>query len=82
MRRLTPEMLVYLTLLTIEHGTSSEDIWGPMGPVATILKGVEQADRRSVCLDLLDEKRDILNDLLRLYEPDRSRSPDVGAQQG
>lgn len=86
MRRLTPEMLVYMTLLMIECGDGKtgdgrESFWGPMGPVATILKGVEPAERRSVSLNLLDEKRDILSDLLRVYEPGRGRKPDVETQQ-
>jgi hypothetical protein len=85
MHRVTPEMLVYTTLWLIERGVGrvgddQDSFPGPMRPVATILEGIEQAERRSACLNLLDGQRDILNNLLRLYESGRGPRPEVGAQ--
>jgi hypothetical protein len=68
-RRVTPEMLVYTTLVMMEHGSSSESLWGPLGQVARILEGAGQAERRSMCWELLRERKTVLRDLLRLYTP-------------
>src|SRR5271166_5386612 len=38
MRRITPEMLVYVTLIMMEHGSSPESFWGPLRHVERILE--------------------------------------------
>lgn len=69
MRRVTPEMLVYTTLIMMEHGSSSESFWGPLRHVERILEGADQTERRAICWNLLKEKKNVLLDLLRLYTP-------------
>ncbi len=70
MSRITPEMLVFMTLLWIEKGdlaigTNEESFPYPWQVVAKALEGVASSERRAACTHLLTEKKDVISDLLR-----------------
>jgi hypothetical protein len=66
MHSVTPEMLLYLTLRQIEHGMNVEALFFPCNAVGRLLQRFDRSEWRRVCLQMLDQQRNTLNDWLRV----------------